>query len=143
MRSLDLSAILIYPNSRDVALASLGFLKVSQMLSRLLTSVDLAYQPRGLDRAVLSPKQHLLVGERTRTEARNFDIVAFSVAYENDFVRLPELLGLAGMPALAEARPNALPLVISGGFTMSMKSWTVGTPFILAASTPMLLSMSL
>lgn len=120
MRSCDLSAILIYPNSRDVALASLGFLKVHQMLSERLEPVDLAYLPRSLDDAVLSPKQHLLVGERTRAEARRFDVVAFSVAYENDFAHLPGLLRLAGMPALAEARRDTFPLVICGGFTMSM-----------------------
>jgi radical SAM superfamily enzyme YgiQ (UPF0313 family) len=120
MRSFDLSAILIYPNSREVALASLGFLKVYQALSERLASVDLAWLPRDLDDAVLSPRQHLLVGERTRALARRFDIVAFSVAYENDFAHLPGLLRLAGMPALAEPRRDTFPLVVCGGFTMSM-----------------------
>ncbi|HVP56514.1 MAG TPA: radical SAM protein [bacterium] len=116
----DLSAILVFPNSKDVALASLGFLKVYEMLRHQLEMVDLAYLPSSARDPILSPRQHLLVGERTRSEARRFDVVAFSVAYENDFVHVPELLASAGMAPLAEARQDAFPLVVCGGFTMSM-----------------------
>jgi radical SAM superfamily enzyme YgiQ (UPF0313 family) len=120
MRLFDLSLILIYPSSRDVALASLGFLKVRQMLSRRLRLVDVAYLPEGRRDPGPSPRKHRLVGDATRAEVRSFDIVAFSVAYENDYVQLPRLLMLAGLAPLAESRPNAFPLVMCGGFTMSM-----------------------
>jgi len=120
MRSPDLSAILIYPNTRDLALASLGFLKVREMLAERLGIVDHACWPGVHGEAALSPRRHLLVGDRTRSEAGRFHIVAFSVSYENDFVHLPELLLQAGLPALASARQDLFPLVVGGGFAMSV-----------------------
>ena len=121
-RQFDLSAVLVYPNSKDVAFASLGFLKVLEMLRARLQVADLAYLPRGSgeDEEILSAKQRLLLGMHTRTEVKRFDILAFSVSYENDYLHVPELLIAAGLEPLAEKRSDAWPLVISGGFTMSI-----------------------
>ncbi|MFZ1947599.1 MAG: radical SAM protein [bacterium] len=135
----DLSCVLVYPNSREVAFASLGFLKVFDMLRRRVRLADLSYMPgghgdgrslpsrarsggarRAPGQDVLSPRQGLLLGLATRNQVRDFDVVAFSVSYENDAIRLPELLIKAGMPALAAARQDLFPLVICGGFAMSI-----------------------
>lgn len=119
--SYGLSAVLIYPNIREVAFASLGFLKVFQILKRRLRAADVSFLPdRASETRILSPKQRLLLGYFTGSEVRSFDIVAFSVSYENDFVHLPELLIRAGIPALASERKSAFPLVVAGGFTMSL-----------------------
>jgi radical SAM superfamily enzyme YgiQ (UPF0313 family) len=125
MRLPDLSAVLIYPNTRDLALASLGFLKVREMLSERLGVVDHAYWPGPHGDPVLSPSKQLLIGERTRIEVGRFHIVAFSVSYENDFAHLPELLLQAGLPAMASARSGPFPLVVGGGFAMSVNPLAV------------------
>ncbi|MGD8628740.1 MAG: radical SAM protein [bacterium] len=127
---LGLSAVLVYPNTRDVALASLGYLKVRDLLSRRLQLVDISYLP-GPDEPVVSPKQGLLLGEATGHEVSKFDIVAFSISYENDYVHVAELLLKAGIPPLAadrgdESAPRGgdrvagFPLVVFGGFAMSL-----------------------
>jgi radical SAM superfamily enzyme YgiQ (UPF0313 family) len=133
-----------------VAFASLGFLKVRELLSRRLRLVDISYLP-GPDDPVLSPKRGLLLGEATRDQVSKFDIVAFSISYENDYLHVAELLLKAGIPPMAAERnygsypvagrgsgssPAAerttepmvagtergarYPLVILGGFTMSL-----------------------
>jgi radical SAM superfamily enzyme YgiQ (UPF0313 family) len=138
---LDLSAVIIYPNTKEVAFASLGFLKVYEILRVRLRVADVSYLPEGPEGgggvwggvlspekgllpgqgdAILSPKKGLLLGRMSRVEVRRFDIVGFSVSYENDFAHIPELLITAGMPPLAEARCEPFPLVICGGFTMTM-----------------------
>jgi radical SAM superfamily enzyme YgiQ (UPF0313 family) len=114
-----LSAVLIYPNTRDVALASLGFLKVFQLLKDLLQLVDMSYLP-GPEDPIVSPKQGLLLGEATGDEVSRFDIVAFSISYENDYLHVAELLLKAGIPPLAADRSAGHPFVILGGFTMSL-----------------------
>lgn len=114
-----LSGILVYPNCKDVAFASLGFLKVAGLLGRRIALSDFTYLPAGRDRDVLSKTKGLLLGRTSQIEARRFDIIAFSVSYENDFAHMPELLMLAGIPPLASERHDLLPIVLSGGFTMS------------------------
>jgi radical SAM superfamily enzyme YgiQ (UPF0313 family) len=136
-RPHELSCILIYPSSRQVAFASLGFLKVFDMLARRVRLADLSYLPEGRPRGprstasrrpgpprptdeVLSPRQGLLLGLLTRNQVRDFDVVAFSVSYENDAVHLPRLLLKAGIPAESAARKDIFPLVVCGGFAMSI-----------------------
>jgi radical SAM superfamily enzyme YgiQ (UPF0313 family) len=80
---------------------------------------DLSYVPAGPRDPILSPKQGLLLGELSRREIARFDIVGFSVSYENDFVNIPDLIMKAGLSPLAEERSECFPLLISGGFTMS------------------------
>jgi radical SAM superfamily enzyme YgiQ (UPF0313 family) len=117
---LDLSAILIYPNARDVALSSLGFLKVHGMLAAHLAVADISYLPGPLPSPVVSRRQSLLLGERTGREVAAFDLIGFSVSYENDYINVARLLDMAGIEPLREARTDALPLVVAGGFTMFM-----------------------
>jgi radical SAM superfamily enzyme YgiQ (UPF0313 family) len=115
----DLSCVLLYPNTKQVAFASLGFLKVSELLRRSTGLADVSYMPDGRDDPVISPRQRLLLGSASGREVRRFDIVAFSVSYENDFANVPEMLIMAGLPAPAAERKGAFPLVVCGGFTMS------------------------
>jgi radical SAM superfamily enzyme YgiQ (UPF0313 family) len=118
-RKADLSAILLFPNKKEIACASLGFLKTLEVLKRRVTLVDLSYVPSARDDLVLSPKKGILLGEASHAEAARFDIIGFSVSYENDYVQVPGLLIRAGLAPLAEDRKSAFPFVIAGGFTMS------------------------
>jgi radical SAM superfamily enzyme YgiQ (UPF0313 family) len=114
-----ISGVLVYPNASKVAFASLGFLKVFEMFRQRLGLADLAYLPEGPRDSVVSRRQGLLLGVSSQAEVRSFDIVAFSVSYENDFVHIPLLLVTAGIPPMASERSDAFPLVVCGGFTMS------------------------
>jgi len=118
--SLDLSAILVYPNARDVALSSLGFLKVHGMLAARAAVADISYLPDALPSPVVSKRQSLLLGEETGREARSFDIIGFSVSYENDYINVAKLLDMAGIEPFGDRRRDAFPLVVAGGFTMFM-----------------------
>lgn len=44
-----------------------------------------------------------------------FDIIAFSISFENDYLNLPVLFDLAHMPLMASERKDAYPLVLCGG----------------------------
>jgi hypothetical protein len=116
----DLTGVLIYPNTRPLATASLGFLKVRAMLESRLGRVDISYLPAKESDSILSPRQGLLLGERTGQEVNRFDLAAFSISYENDYVNLARLLVMAGLAPLSAGRESAFPLVLAGGFTMSM-----------------------
>ena len=76
------------------------------------------------ERVFLPPKQELaeLVASKTplltlesQTPVGEFDVVAFSVSFEWDYVNVLTLLRLAGIPRYAEERGPHHPLVVVGG----------------------------
>ena len=50
----------------------------------------------------------------------DFDVVAFSLSFEDDYVRIPELLARAGLPVRASARDSRHPLVVAGGIAVQI-----------------------
>ena len=111
-----LRVALAFPNTYWVGMSNLGF----QTVYRLLNAEDDIV----CERFFLPPKQELagMVAARTplltlesQTAVGEFDVVAFSVSFEWDYVNVLTLLRLAGIPARAEARTSRHPLVLNGG----------------------------
>jgi radical SAM superfamily enzyme YgiQ (UPF0313 family) len=58
-----------------------------------------------------------------------FDVVAFSLSYENDLLNVPGILAAGGVPPLREDRsapPSRHPLVVAGGFAASLNPEPAG-----------------
>jgi radical SAM superfamily enzyme YgiQ (UPF0313 family) len=75
---------------------------------------------RGADSAGGLPEGTSLESGRPLSD---FDVVAFSLSYENDLLNLPRILAAGGVPPLREERsvPGARhPLVVAGGFAASL-----------------------
>ena len=101
-----LSVCLVYPNSYSVGMDNLGF----QGVYRLLASTpgvhcERAFFEHGLEGLSLE----------SRLPLKQFDVVAFSVSYENDLVNVLKTLKSAGIAPYAADRPGGAPLVIAGG----------------------------
>jgi radical SAM superfamily enzyme YgiQ (UPF0313 family) len=111
-----LRVALAFPNTYWVGMSNLGF----QTVYRLFNS-----QPDVVcERVFLPPKQELaellesrtpLVTLESQTPVAEFDVLAFSVSFEWDYVNVLTLLRLAGIPARAEERSARHPLVVVGG----------------------------
>ena len=111
-----LRVALAFPNTYWVGMSNLGF----QTVYRLFNSQEDIV----CERVFLPPKQELaeLIASRTplvtlesQTPVAEFDVFAFSVSFEWDYVNVLTLLRLAGIPARAEARSTRHPLVVVGG----------------------------
>jgi radical SAM superfamily enzyme YgiQ (UPF0313 family) len=91
-------------------MSSLGFHVVrQQILSSGLARVERFFsQPTGA-RSL-----------ETGRPAGDFDLLAFSVAFELDYLRVLELLEAAGRPVFAARRPVSAPLVVVGGIAVSV-----------------------
>jgi radical SAM superfamily enzyme YgiQ (UPF0313 family) len=107
---------LAFPNTYWVGMSNLGF----QTLYRLFNAEDDIV----CERFFLPPKQELadLAASRTplltlesQTPVSDFDVVAFSVSFEWDYVNVLTLLRLAGIPRYAAERTFRHPLVVVGG----------------------------
>ncbi len=107
---------LAFPNTYWVAMSNLGF----QTVYRLLNAHDNIV----CERVFLPPKQELaealasktpLVTLESQTPVADFDVFAFSVSFEWDYVNVLTLLRLAGIPGRAAERDTRHPLIVVGG----------------------------
>jgi radical SAM family uncharacterized protein len=111
-----ISLCLIYPNSYHVGMSNLGF----QTLYQLLNSEDdviceRAFLPEQEDYQEYHKTQTPLFSLESQKPLPDFDILAFSISFENDFLNLLTLLDLAHIPLESRLRENKYPLVIAGG----------------------------
>src|SRR6266545_4306991 len=111
-----LRVALTFPNTYWVGMSNLGF----QTVYRLFNAEDDIV----CERFFLPPKQELaemsaaktpLITLESQTPVGDFDIVAFSVSFEWDYVNVLTLLRLAGIPAYASERSERHPLIVIGG----------------------------
>ncbi|AJE02380.1 radical SAM protein [Geobacter pickeringii] len=115
-RGGKLTVCLVYPNRYAVGMSNLGFQTVHALLN---TESDVL-----CDRAFLPDADELreyrktggsLLSLESQQPLSSFDIVAFSVSFESDYLNIPVILDLAGIPARSADREDADPLVMGGG----------------------------
>jgi radical SAM superfamily enzyme YgiQ (UPF0313 family) len=107
---------LVYPNLYYVGMSNLGFQSVFRMLNRLPdVACERAFLPEDADKEELERTGRPLTSLDTDTPLRDFDAVAFSVSFENDYLHVLQVLRLAGIPLRARDRGPRDPLVILGG----------------------------
>jgi radical SAM superfamily enzyme YgiQ (UPF0313 family) len=101
---------LVYPNTYRAGMSSLGFQKVFQLFN--------AHDSIACERVFLPEKSSPQAQARsceTGRELGGFDIIAFSISFENDYANLVTLLKTAGIPPLQSRRNENHPLVMAGG----------------------------
>jgi radical SAM family uncharacterized protein len=111
-----ISVCLIYPNAYHVGMSNLGF----QTLYQNLNSEDdiiceRAFLPDSEDLQEYHKTQTPLFSLESQRPLSDFDILAFSISFENDFLSLLTLLDLAHIPLESRLRERGYPLVIAGG----------------------------
>jgi len=111
-----ISICLIYPNRYYVGMSNLGF----QTVYRHLNSVDdvvceRAFLPDPEDLQEYHTTHTPLFSLESQRPLFNFDILAFSVSFENDFINIVTLLNLARIPLERRLRDRGRPLVMAGG----------------------------
>jgi radical SAM superfamily enzyme YgiQ (UPF0313 family) len=107
---------LVWPNLYFVGMSNLGFQAVYRLLNAVPDVVcERAFLPEDEDTAELERTGGPLVSFETGTPLREFDAVAFSVSFENDYRHVLQVLRLAGIPLRASERGPRDPIVIFGG----------------------------
>jgi len=107
---------LVYPNLYFVGMSNLGFQSVYQMLNALPDVLcERAFLPDDPDAEELERTGSPLVSFETGTPLRDFDALAFSVSFENDYLHVLRVLRLSGVPLRARDRGPRDPLVVLGG----------------------------
>jgi radical SAM family uncharacterized protein len=107
---------LVYPNTYYVGMSNLGFQGIYGLLNRMNDVVcERVFLPEDEDMGeYLRTDTELFSMESKRTLSR-FDIVAFSVSFENDYPNILKVLKLSRIPFRSSYRNPRHPLVIMGG----------------------------
>ena len=107
---------LVYPNTYPVAMSNLGLLTVYHLLNThpdvvceraFLREEDALETPRLAGTPYVS-----MEGQRALSA---FEIIAFSISFENDYPNVLQILNESGIPVLRKDRSHQYPLVIAGG----------------------------
>ena len=111
-----LRVALAFPNTYWVGMSNLGFQTVYRLFNDENDIVcERFFLPPKTELAELSAARTPLLTLESQTPVGDFDVVAFSVSFEWDYVNVLTLLRLAGIPARAEERTTRHPLVVVGG----------------------------
>jgi radical SAM superfamily enzyme YgiQ (UPF0313 family) len=112
----DLSVCLVYPNRYGTGMGSLGFQTVYRLMAGSAgLQCERAFLPDRDDLDEYRRSGSLLLALESQRPLADFDIVAFSTSFEPDYLNIPTLLSLAGIPLYAAERTQSNPLIIAGG----------------------------
>src|SRR5256885_8095354 len=140
-RGAELRIALCYPNVYSIGMANLGFQAMYELFNRIPgVSCERAFLPdsvrsptvregparkRALANARASDTlDEMQEYERTRTPLlslesqtpiRDFDVVAFSISFETDYLNMARMMQLSGVPVWAKDRTLHDPLIVMGG----------------------------
>jgi radical SAM superfamily enzyme YgiQ (UPF0313 family) len=112
----QINVCLVSPSRYQVGMSSLGFQTVYALLNSAPDILcERAFLP---DRAGIeeyrSSRTPLLSLESQRPLA-DFDVIAFSTSFEPDYLNIPVIFALAGIPCYSAERSESDPLIIAGG----------------------------
>jgi radical SAM superfamily enzyme YgiQ (UPF0313 family) len=120
---------LVYPNRYFLGMSNLGFQTVYHRLNQLTNVVcERFFLPESEDMAAASSGPGPLSLESQRPMA-DFSIVAFSLAFENDYTNLVHLLQLGKLSLYSSRRRQHEPLVAAGGVATFLNPEPIA-PFI-------------
>jgi radical SAM superfamily enzyme YgiQ (UPF0313 family) len=111
-----LNIVLVYPNTYHVGMSNLGFQGVYGFLNSMHDVVcERAFLPeeRDIDEHIRTGTE--LFSLESKRPLTRFDIVAFSVSFENDYPNIIKIFELSRIPPRSAQRGSHHPLVILGG----------------------------
>jgi len=114
-----LSIALAYPNRYYTGMSNLGFQTVYRLFNvQTATECQRVFLPDPADIEEYYRTNIPLFSLETQKPVRDFDVLAFSISYENDYLHLLQMMELAKIPVLRKDRRETDPLVMAGGATV-------------------------
>ncbi|PLX96553.1 MAG: radical SAM protein [Desulfuromonas sp.] len=107
---------LIYPNTYSQGMANLGFQTVYRLINQRGDCLcERFFYPDKEDLEACNDGRFPLLSIESQRPLREFDLIAFSISFENDYLNLPLIFAAANFPLFAEERNDEDPLVLMGG----------------------------
>ena len=115
-RGARLRIALCYPNVYEIGMANLGFQAMYELFNRIPdVSCERVFLPDERERREYERSRQPLLTLESQTPVRDFDVVAFSISFETDYLNMARMLRLSGVPVWSKDRTRHDPLVVMGG----------------------------
>jgi radical SAM superfamily enzyme YgiQ (UPF0313 family) len=107
---------LVYPNTYHVGMSNLGFQGIYGLLNSMQDVVcERAFLPDEKDLEEYLRTETELFSLESKRPLNRFNIVAFSVSFENDYPNIVRMLRLSKIPLRSSERSERHPITIMGG----------------------------
>src|SRR5438270_481656 len=115
-RGTQLRIALCYPNVYEIGMANLGFHAMYELFNRIPeVSCERVFLPDEREMREYERTRASLLSMESQTPVRDFDVVAFSISFETDYLNMVHMLRLSGVPVWSKDRNGRDPLVVMGG----------------------------
>jgi len=113
-----ISVALVYPNAYRIGMSNLGLQVVYSLLNQREDVVaERVFLPEGNEMSLCMEAGKGLLSLESLSPLYRFDLVAFSLSFENDYPNILKILSLGKIPHLSEDREEHHPFVMAGGIT--------------------------
>ena len=115
-RGAQLRIALCYPNTYEIGMANLGFHAMYELFNRIPeVSCERVFLPDEREMREYEKSRTTLLSLESQTPVRDFDVVAFSISFETDYLNMARMLQMSGVPVWSKDRTRHDPLVVMGG----------------------------
>ncbi len=115
-RGGGLRVALCYPNTHSIGMANLGLHTMYELFNQIPDVVcERVFLPDAQELREYEKSHTPLLSLETQTPVRNFDVVAFSISFETDYLNMARMLQMSGIPVWSKDRSTRDPLVVMGG----------------------------
>ncbi len=116
-----LKICLAYPNYYRTGMANLGFQTVYSLINREESFLcERVFLPNPEDEPAFISSSIPLFSLESQKALPEFDIIAFSIPFENDYPGVLKILSMAGITLFAGERRDKEPLIIGGGVSVTL-----------------------
>ena len=113
-----MSVALVYPNLYRVGMSNLGFQAVYALLNKRDDVVaERAFLPEEQETSLRLGTGRGPFTLESQSPLRDFDLIAFSISFENDYPNILTILEAARLPLLQKERDESCPIIMAGGIT--------------------------
>lgn len=115
-RGAELRIALCYPNTHAIGMANLGLHTMYELFNKMPeVSCERVFLPDDAELREYEKSRTSLLSFESNSPVKDFDVVAFSISFETDYLNMAKMLQMSGIPVWARERNHFHPLVVMGG----------------------------
>ena len=106
-RGASLRIALCYPNTHSIGMANLGLHTMYELFNKIPeVSCERVFLPDDSELKEYEKSRTPLLSLETQTPVKDFDVVAFSISFETDYLNMARMLQLAQIPEIIFTRSS-------------------------------------
>jgi radical SAM superfamily enzyme YgiQ (UPF0313 family) len=115
-RGAQLRIALCYPNTHEIGMANLGLHTMYELFNRIPdVACERVFLPDAAEMREYEKTRTPLLSMETQTHVKDFDVVAFSISFETDYLNMARMLQMSQIPVWSKDRNSFHPLIVMGG----------------------------